>query len=173
MLLLLLVSLWTAGCGNLLQENPAGQNTRSETGGAEQGSLSAEKSQRGTANGSVNGTLEVHYIDVGQGDATLIRQGSHAMLIDGGNNDQGTALWSYLQYQGIEHLDYVIGTHPDADHVGGLDVVMYKFSWDTVILPDLEKDTRTYQDVLKVIEEKGKEITYPVPGTVYKLGEAE
>ena len=50
-------------------------------------SLQAENSQKGAAGGSSDGTLEVHYIDVGQGDATLIRQGSHAMLIDGGNND--------------------------------------------------------------------------------------
>ncbi|MCI8485144.1 MAG: MBL fold metallo-hydrolase [Lachnospiraceae bacterium] len=118
-------------------------------------------------------TLEVHFIDVGQGDATLIRQGKHAMLIDGGDNDQGTTIQSYLQYQGIEKLDYVIGTHPDSDHVGGLDVVMYKFSWDQVILPDLEKDTKTYQDVLKVIRDKGKKITYPVVGDTYMLGSAE
>ena len=81
---------------------------------------------------SVTGTLEVHFLDVGQGDATLIRQGEHAMLIDGGDNSEGTALQAYLQSQGIEHLDYVIGTHPDADHVGGLDVILYKFSWNQV-----------------------------------------
>lgn len=172
LLLSVFAGFWMAGCGNLLQESPAGQNSQWERG-TEQDSLQAEDSQKGAAGGSSDGTLEVHYIDVGQGDATLIRQGSHAMLIDGGNNDKGTALQSYLQYQGIEHLDYVIGTHPDADHVGGLDVVMYKFPWDTVILPDLEKDTRTYQDVLNVIAEQGKKITYPAAGTVYKLGEAE
>lgn len=118
-------------------------------------------------------TLEVHFIDVGQGDATLIRQGGHAMLIDGGDNDQGTTVQSYLQYQGIETLDYVIGTHPDSDHVGGLDVVMYKFSWDQVILPDLEKDTKTYQDVLHVIHDKSKKITDPVVGDIYTLGDAQ
>lgn len=141
------------------------------------GALSAESSvgsQAAQVSKDTNGeTLEVHFLDVGQGDATLIKQGSHAMLIDGGNNDKGTTVQSYLQYQGIENLDYVIGTHPDADHVGGLDVVLYKFSWDTVILPDLQKDTKTYQDVLKVIQDKGKKITYPVVGNTYTLGNAE
>lgn len=123
---------------------------------------------------STNGeTIEIHFLDVGQGDATLIKQGSHAMLIDAGNNDKGTAVQSYLQSQGVESLDYVIGTHPDSDHVGGLDVVLYKFPWDTVILPDLEKDTKTYQDVLKVIKDKQKSITFPVAGTSYGLGNAE
>lgn len=117
-------------------------------------------------------TLEVHFIDVGQGDATLIRQGEHAMLIDAGNNDKGITVQSYLQYLGVETLDYVIGTHPDSDHVGGLDVILYKFSWETVFLPDLEKDTRTYQDVLQVIQDKNKSITYPIAGEAYELGSA-
>ncbi len=119
------------------------------------------------------GTLEVHFLDVGQGDATLVRQGEHAMLIDGGDNSKGTAVQSYLQAQGIEYLDYVIGTHPDADHVGGLDVVLYKFSWGQVILPDAEKDTKTYQDVLKVIKDKNQKITRPAVGDTYALGTAE
>ncbi len=156
LLLLLLALSQAAGCGNFI------------TGKSPEGSQ-AVREYRDT-NGE---TLEIHFMDVGQGDATLIRQGNHAMLIDGGNNDKGTVLQSYLQYQGVENLDYVIGTHPDADHVGGLDVVLYKFSWDTVILPDLQKDTKTYQEVLEVIEDKGKKITYPEAGDVYTLGNAE
>lgn len=138
------------------------------------GDLGNGQADSGRKNPQLNGeTLEVHFIDVGQGDATLIQQGDHALLIDAGDNDKGTALQSYLQHQGVEHLDYAIGTHPDSDHVGGLDVILYKFSWDQVILPDLEKDTKTYQDVIRVIQDKGKEITYPKAGTVYSLGSAE
>lgn len=120
-----------------------------------------------------HGELEVHFIDVGQGDATLIRQGEHAMLIDAGDNSKGTAVQSYLQSQKIEKLDYVIGTHPDSDHIGGMDVILYKFDWDMVMMPELEKDTRTYEDVVKVIQDKNKKITVPVPGETYSLGEAE
>ena len=81
-------------------------------------------------------TLEVHFLDVGQGDATLIRCGEAAMLIDAGNNSWGDDVRDYLEYQGIGDLDYVIGTHPDADHIGGLDVVMEAFDCGTVIMPD-------------------------------------
>ena len=117
-------------------------------------------------------TLEVHFLDVGQGDATLIRCGDAAMLIDAGNNSWGDDVRDYLEYQGIGDLDYVIGTHPDADHIGGLDVVMEAFDCGTVIMPDYEKDTQTYTDVTDVMEEKGYELTLPQVGMVYELGEA-
>lgn len=134
---------------------------------------SRQLSQEKTSTKVTEGNLEVHFIDVGQGDATLIRQGEHAMLIDAGDNSKGTAVQAYLQSQNIQSLDYVIGTHPDSDHIGGLDVVLYKFEWDTVMMPDLEKDTRTYEDVKKVIQDKNQRITVPKPGDTYTLGEAE
>lgn len=117
--------------------------------------------------------LEVHFIDVGQGDATLIRQGEHAMLIDAGDNSKGTAVQAYLQSQNIEKLDYVIGTHPDSDHIGGLDVILYKFEWDTVMMPEIDKGTRTYEDVIKVIQDKNRQVTVPKAGENYSLGQAE
>lgn len=96
--------------------------------------------------------MEVHFIDVGQGDATLIKAGDHAMLIDAGDNSEGTAVQSYLNSQGIEKLDYVIGTHPDADHIGGLDVVVYKFDCKKIFMPGVTSDTKTYDDVIAGIE---------------------
>ncbi|MGN0140825.1 MAG: ComEC/Rec2 family competence protein [Roseburia sp.] len=119
------------------------------------------------------GQLAVHFIDVGQGDCTLIGCDGQYMLIDAGNNDKGTAVWSYLQNQGVETLDYVIGTHPDADHIGGLDVVLYKFDCKTVILPDVANDTATYDDVIRTMEDKGYTTTAPVVGDTYSLGSAE
>ena len=116
--------------------------------------------------------LEIHYLDVGQGDSTLILCDGHAMLIDAGDNDRGTAVQSYLESQGVTTLDYVIGTHPDADHIGGLDVVLYKFDCRTVIMPDFEKDTRTYDDVVQTMKQKRYKNTLPEVGTVYELGSA-
>lgn len=95
------------------------------------------------------------------------------MLIDGGNNNKGTTVQLYLKKQGVESLDYVIGTHPDADHIGGLDVIVYKYNCEKVIMPDYEKDTRTYQELVDVIHDKNMKITYPVVGEQYALGEAE
>ncbi len=135
----------------------------------------AEKAQevRSAEKKQDSSDLEVHFIDVGQGDATLILCGGHAMLIDAGDNDKGTLVQSYLRSQAVENLDYVIGTHPDADHIGGLDVVLYKFDCETVILPDIDSDTKTYEDVLAAMSEKDYAVTRPVVGQTYALGDAE
>ncbi len=121
----------------------------------------------------VTGELQIHYIDVGQGDATLIQCDGMNMLIDAGENDKGTDVKEYLQVQGVDKLDYVIGTHPDSDHIGGLDVVIENFDCGVVMMPDYEKDTKTYTDVIDAIDAKDYQITLPVVGTTYKLGEAE
>lgn len=121
----------------------------------------------------VTGKLSVHYIDVGQGDAALIQCGEHAMLIDAGNNDKGTAVRSYLNSQNVKKLDLVIGTHGDADHIGGLDVVIYNFECETIIMPDRKRDTKTYRDVIDTMENKNYKLTYPEVGKTYSLGEAK
>ena len=70
--------------------------------------------------------LTVHYLDVGQGDCILAECDGEYMLIDAGDNDQGTKIQNYLSKQGVRKLKYAVGTHPDADHIGGLDVILYK-----------------------------------------------
>lgn len=146
--------LFLSGCGGESQPQRTAETEETEANDAE-------------------GKLEVHFIDVGQGDATMIRQGEHAMLIDAGDNSKGTMVQAYLQSQNIKKLDYVIGTHPDSDHIGGLDVILYKFQWDMVMMPELEKDTRTYEDVVKVIQDKNRQITVPGAGEKYSIGQAE
>ena len=65
----------------------------------------------------VDGELEIHYIDICQGDCTLVKCGDHAMLIDAGENDKGTQIQDYLSSQNVKKLDYIIGTHPHSDHI--------------------------------------------------------
>ena len=117
-------------------------------------------------------TLEVHFIDVGQGDATLIKEGEHALLIDAGENNQGSVVVDYLNSQNIKQLDYVIGTHPDSDHIGGLDVVIEEYTCEKVIMPDVDPDTRTYDDVVSALNDKNLSVTAPKVGDTYSLGDA-
>ena len=127
-----------------------------------------------TTDGTVGeGKLEVHFLDVGQGDCTLVVCDGEAMLIDAGDNDKGTKIQSYLQKQGVKELKYVICTHPDADHIGGMDVIIYKFPCETILMTEEEKDTDTYRDVIRAIKEKGYRQTRPVVGAQYALGDAE
>ena len=113
--------------------------------------------------------LSVHFIDVGQADCELITLPSgKVMLIDAGNNDDGELVVRYIQDLGISKIDYLIGTHPHEDHIGGLDYVIFNFSIGEVFLPDIAVETKTYDDVISAIEHKGLTITTAGDGvTIY------
>ncbi len=121
---------------------------------------------------TVTGTLEVHYIDVGQADAILVEQGDHAMLIDAGNNADTDLVTSYLPGQGIASLDVLVGTHPHEDHIGSLDAVINQFDIGEIYMPELTATTQTFEDVITAITNKGMSISSPTVGTQFNLGEA-
>lgn len=113
---------------------------------------------------------EIHFLDVGQGDAALIKCGEEAMLIDAGENDKGTAVQLYLQKQGVKKLKYLVLTHPDSDHIGGADVIITKFDIETILMPDYEKDNKTYEEVKNALRAKSERAYAPHPGEEYALG---
>ena len=119
-----------------------------------------------------DGYLRVHFIDVGQGDSILIQAGEHAMLVDAGTNESGGTVTDYLHSLNLTKLDYLIGTHPHEDHIGGLDDVILSFAIGTVIMPDVSHTTRTYEDVLDALLEKDLTVSSPQPGEVFSLGDA-
>lgn len=117
--------------------------------------------------------MEVHFIDVGQGDCTLVKCGDNAMLIDTGDDSQGTAVQNYLQKQGIKKLDYLILTHPDADHIGAAPVIITKFQIDTVFISNFEKDNKTYRKLIQALDDKRLSYGTPAVGNSYSLGNAQ
>lgn len=116
--------------------------------------------------------LTVHFINVGQGDSILAESDGRYLLVDAGENDQADTVVSYLQGQGVKTLDYVIGTHPHSDHIGGLDKVIDTFDVGKVILPPVEHTTKTFEDVLDAVVGKGLKLTKPRVGDTYALGGA-
>lgn len=118
------------------------------------------------------GELTVDFLDVGQGDCALIQVDGHAMLFDCGPEDTGTYVQKYLEEQKIETLDYVIGSHPDSDHIGGMDEVITKFDCGMILMPEAEKDSSSVQDVEQALTYRGYETAAPEPGQVYELGNA-
>ena len=99
----------------------------------------------------VSGYMHVHFIDVGQGHATLIQSPTHAVLIDGGEPRYGTHVVSYLRNAGVTRLDYVIATHPHSDHIGGLIQVLNQMEVGTVIMPDATNNTLTFERFMEAI----------------------
>lgn len=121
---------------------------------------------------TVNSQMEVHFIDVGQGDATLIKCGGQAMLIDTGDDTKGTAIWNYLRKQGVEKLDYLVLTHPDSDHIGGAPVILTKFDVDNVFVSNYKKDTMAYYKLVQTLDDQLIQAVTPATGTSYTLGNA-
>lgn len=121
----------------------------------------------------VTNYMAVHFIDVGQADSILITMKDAAMLIDAGNNEDSQLVVDYIKDRGITALDYVVATHPHEDHIGGMDAVINAFEVKSIIMPRVESTTKTFEDVLEAISNKGLKVTPPVPGTKYLLGEAE
>lgn len=120
-----------------------------------------------------SGEMRVTFLDVDQGDCTLIQTEGYNVLMDTGNNDQGEKVVSYLEERGVEQLDYLILTHPDADHIGGGDNVLEAVDVETVLMPDIANDTMTYDEVLEDIEAYHVEIKHPQVGDVFELGDAQ
>ena len=117
--------------------------------------------------------FEVHFIDVGQGDAILVVCNEHAMLVDGGKSKQSDKIYSYLRNHGIDHLDYIVATHPDADHIGGLAGALNYAAVDVALSPVLDNETETFQNFKKYLGKQNLSITISEAGDTYTLGNAE
>lgn len=118
------------------------------------------------------GTLEVHFLDVGHGDSTLIICGEHAMMIDCGDDTQGMMLQKYLTDHDVSKLDYLILTHPDKDHIGGAPAVLTEFSAEQVFQSAFRKGSETEEMLQQTLKQHGINVVTPIVGAEYQLGEA-
>jgi len=179
-----------AGCGNTATTTvPQEQTTKAATSESTSNSqkpteLSKASNETTTSSQSatspsptptpaqVTGTLQVHYIDVGQADSILIKSSDGtAVLIDGGNNPDGPAVVNYLKSQQVKELAAVIATHPHEDHIGGLDTVIKSFPVKAVYMPNASNTTKTFEEFISAVTASGAKriqakagVTLDVPG---------
>lgn len=120
----------------------------------------------------VNENFSVSFIDVGQADSVLIRNGNYNMLIDAGNNEDGEKLVNYFKSLGIEEFTYVFATHPHEDHIGGMDDIINNFKIDNYYMSNKLSTTKTFMDVLDALDGRNLKYTVPNKGDTLKLGDA-
>ena len=110
--------------------------------------------------------LFVHFIDVGQGDSILIvTPDQETILIDGGETAGGRIVADYLRSLNIDAIDFMIATHPHADHINGLTVVLNQFEVRNIYAPRVSHTTVAYRNFLTAIQNQGltiKNVTYGV-----------
>lgn len=116
--------------------------------------------------------FSVSFIDVGQADSVLIRNGNYNMLIDAGNNEDGEKLVNYFKSLGIEEFTYVFATHPHEDHIGGMDDIINNFKIDNYYMSNKLSTTKTFMDVLDALDGRNLKYTVPNKGDTLKFGDA-
>ncbi len=117
--------------------------------------------------------FEVHFVDVGQADCALVLCDGAAMLIDGGNVEDSSLVYSYLKKHEVDALDYMIATHPHEDHIGGLSGALNYASVDKVYSPTDTHDSKVFEIFAEQVAKNGAEIYVPEVGESFELGSAK
>ena len=113
------------------------------------------------------GKLVVNFIDVGQGDSILMEfPNGKNMLIDAGESYENDTVQSFIRQRGFSSLDYVIGTHPHTDHIGGLESIILNYNVGEIYLPKVVHTSKTYEDLLTAISERGYKVNNAKAGTL-------
>jgi competence protein ComEC len=135
LLLVALISLLCSACG-LVPEGPS----------------------LGGASPPPSGSLSVSFIDVGQGDGVLVQAGGEEYLIDAGRAEEGPNVVDFLRSRGVEELDGIVVSNPDADHIGGFVDVLEAFEVGVVYVSGDPKGTLTYNTFLRGVRYEGSKV---------------
>jgi competence protein ComEC len=128
----------------LILLSPACAELESLTGGA-----------RGGPGPPPSGSLSVSFIDVGQGDGVLVQAGGESYLIDAGRPEEGPNVVDFLRSRGVDALDGIVVSNPDADHIGGFLDVFDAFPVESVYVSGDPNSTLTYNTFLRGVSDEG------------------
>ena len=117
---------------------------------------------------NTEGELEIYFLDTGNSDCIFINA-EQKVLIDAGDNDDELMIVDFLKALKIEKIDYLVNTHPDADHAGGLDAVIENFAIGTVFISNGSAESKTYRDFVNAAVDKGLSPSVPLADKLFYL----
>ena len=119
----------------------------------------------------LDGVIQIHFLDVGQGDSILITSDDGVILIDSSLKNASVTkdICDYIQELGIKEIDYFILTHPHADHIGGAPTIINTFEIKNIIMPDCAATTDIFEETLDAIEERNVNLLEAVSGDEYSI----
>lgn len=118
------------------------------------------------------GAFELHFLDVGQGDAILIKTPDNAqILVDGGENGEILMQLNEVMPFFDDSLDMIVATHPDSDHIGGLIRVLERYRVDYVLMTGIYEDEEDYFEFLKAVKANGARIVFAEAERDFAFGE--
>lgn len=179
--LLMAALLCFSGCaqadtGADVTRAPAGAQTQADTETETALQTEDEAQPAGeteTALSDKDGTLDICFLDVGEGDAAFLTCGGESMMIDGGNPEDSDKIFSFLTQQDVTQLKYIIATHPHSDHIGGLSGALVKCGAQALLTPADSYDSDAFADMMRYAGEKNVQVVKPSPGDTLTLGGAE
>ena len=148
--------------------SPAGLPQQDSAAPSQQDSAAPSQSDTGapSATAQTSANVTIKFIDVGQGEAILIALPEKTMLIDAGPTGSAPKIAQVLQELGRNKIDYLVATHPDEDHIGGMADVISNTQIGTIYAPNKTNNTATYRKFLTAIQNNNLQITLAEAGTI-------
>ena len=148
--------------------SPAGSPQQGSAASSQQDSGAPSQSDTGapSATTQTSANVTIKFIDVGQGEAILIALPEKTMLIDAGPTGSAPKIAQVLQELGRDKIDYLVATHPDEDHIGGMADVISNTQIGTIYAPNKTNNTATYRKFLAAIQNNNLQITLAEAGTI-------
>lgn len=159
--------------GNVARPGDSASKAESFKGDADTSSAAGGSDQAAAAPEVPDGsTFSVTYFDVGQGDAALVQCDGAYLLIDGGPPSASSLLYSALSREGISYLDYVVATHPDTDHTGGIAGALEVATAGRAFCSATQAEQRSFNAMADRLSSQGVSLEVPEVGDSWELGSA-
>lgn len=154
LVVMLSLSLFS-GCQNIFSKS----NKDKESTNTQESANIATEAATATATATPMDDINITFLDVGQGDSSFIEfADGKCMLIDAGVSKSSDLIIDFINNKGYSRIDYLVATHPHADHIGGMKAVVEAFDIGEIYMPAAVTNTKTYENLLTAIADKGMKI---------------